>query len=41
MPPLADEKVSDGRPVGVTLGPNGSVLVADDVGDVIWCVTSA
>ena len=34
-----DEKVSYGRPVGVTLGPNGSVLMADDVGDVIWRVT--
>ena len=36
----ADEKVSYGRPVGVTLGPDGSLLVADDVGDVIWRVTS-
>jgi glucose/arabinose dehydrogenase len=36
-----DEKVSYGRPVGVTLGPDGSVLVADDVGDVIWRVTGA
>jgi len=35
-----DERVSYGRPVGVTLGPDGSVLVADDVGDVIWRVTS-
>jgi glucose/arabinose dehydrogenase len=34
-----DEKVSYGRPVGVTIGPDGSVLVADDVGDVIWRVT--
>jgi glucose/arabinose dehydrogenase len=34
-----DEKVSYGRPVGVTLGPDGSVLMADDVGDVIWRVT--
>jgi glucose/arabinose dehydrogenase len=34
-----DERVSYGRPVGVTLGPDGSVLVADDVGDVIWRVT--
>jgi glucose/arabinose dehydrogenase len=25
--------------VGVTLGPDGSLLVADDVGDVIWRVT--
>jgi glucose/arabinose dehydrogenase len=36
-----DDRVSYGRPVGVTLGPDGSVLVADDVGDVIWRVTGA
>lgn len=36
-----DEKVSYGRPVGVTLGPSGCLLVADDVGDVIWRVTGA
>jgi glucose/arabinose dehydrogenase len=35
-----DEKVSYGRPVGVTLGPDGSLLMADDVGDVIWRVTA-
>jgi glucose/arabinose dehydrogenase len=34
-----DESVSYGRPVGVTIGPDGSLLVADDVGDVIWRVT--
>ena len=34
-----DEKTSYGRPVGVTIGPDGSLLVADDVGDVIWRVT--
>jgi len=34
-----DEQFSYGRPVGVSLGPDGSVLVADDVGDVIWRVT--
>lgn len=34
-----DEKVSYGRPVGVTLGPHKSLLVADDVGDIIWRVT--
>jgi len=34
-----DERVSYGRPVGVALGPDGSVLVADDVGDVIWRLT--
>jgi glucose/arabinose dehydrogenase len=36
-----DERVSYGRPVGVTLGPDGSLLVADDVGDVVWRVTGA
>jgi glucose/arabinose dehydrogenase len=36
-----DERVSYGRPVGVTIGPDGSLLVADDVGDVIWRVTAA
>jgi len=34
-----DERVSYGRPVGVTIGPDGAVLMADDVGDVIWRVT--
>ena len=34
-----DEKASYGRPVGVAIGPDGSLLVADDVGDVIWRVT--
>src|SRR5271163_3655335 len=34
-----DERWSYGRPVGVALGPDGSLLVADDVGDVIWRVT--
>ena len=36
-----DEKVSYGRPVGVALGPDGSLLVADDVGNAIWRVTGA
>jgi glucose/arabinose dehydrogenase len=34
-----DERESYGRPVGVTLGPDGSLLVADDVGNVVWHVT--
>jgi glucose/arabinose dehydrogenase len=34
-----DESVSFGRPVGVAIGPDKkSLLVADDVGDVIWRV---
>jgi glucose/arabinose dehydrogenase len=37
----ADEKVSYGRPVGVSIGPDGAVLMADDVGNVIWRVTAA
>ena len=37
-----DETHSYGRPVGVTIGPDGkSLLMADDVGDVIWRVTGA
>ena len=36
-----DERSSYGRPVGVTIGPDSSLLVADDVGDVIWRVTGA
>jgi hypothetical protein len=34
-----DERASYGRPVGVAIGPDGALLVADDVGDVIWRVT--
>jgi len=29
-----------GRPVGVVLGPQGALLVADDVGNVVWRVTA-
>lgn len=37
-----DENVSYGRPVGVKIGPDKrSLLMADDVGDVIWRVTGA
>lgn len=36
----ADERFSYGRPVGVVVGPDrASLLMADDVGDVIWRVT--
>ena len=34
-----DERVSYGRPVGVALAADGALLVADDVGDVVWRVT--
>ena len=30
-----------GRPVGVALDKEGALLVADDVGNVIWRVTTA
>ncbi|HOB96207.1 MAG TPA: sorbosone dehydrogenase family protein [Aquabacterium sp.] len=36
-----DESVSYGRPVGVVLAPGGGLLVADDVGDVVWRVVAA
>jgi glucose/arabinose dehydrogenase len=37
-----DESASYGRPVGVTIGPDGhSLLVADDVGNAIWRVSAA
>jgi len=36
-----DEKESYGRPVGVAIGPDNSLLMADDVGNVIWRVTAA
>lgn len=36
-----DEKHSYGRPVGVTVAADNAVLMADDVGDVIWRVTGA
>ena len=34
-----NESASYGRPVGVAIGADGALLVADDVGDVIWRVT--
>jgi glucose/arabinose dehydrogenase len=37
-----DERYSFGRPVGVAIGPDrASLLVADDVGDVVWKVTGS
>ena len=36
-----DEKASYGRPVGVALAADGALLVADDVGNVVWRVTGA
>ena len=36
----AEEKAL-GRPVGVSVGRDGSLLVADDVGNTVWRVTQA
>lgn len=36
-----DEKHSNGRPVGVTVAKDGALLVADDVGHVVWRVSAA
>jgi len=36
-----DERVSYGRPVGVAIARDGALLVADDVGDVVWRVSAA
>lgn len=37
----ADERLAYGRPVGTAIAKDGSVLMCDDVGDVIWRVTGA
>jgi len=38
---LADHGDSYGRPVGVAVDTRGGLLVADDVGNTIWRVTSS
>ena len=38
---LSDDGKALGRPVGVTIDRAGALLVADDVGNVIWRVTAA
>ena len=38
---LNDEGKARGRPVGVAIDSTGALLVADDVGNTIWRVTSA
>jgi glucose/arabinose dehydrogenase len=37
---LSEEGSAFGRPVGVVLDKQGALLVADDVGNVVWRVTS-
>ena len=36
-----DEDQAYGRPVGVTIAQDGALLVADDIGNVVWRVTAA
>ena len=38
---LSDDGEAMGRPVGVEIGRDGSLLVADDVGNAIWRVSTA
>ena len=38
---LNDQEQAMGRPVGVQFDGRGALLVADDVGDVVWRVTPA
>ena len=38
---LSAEGTAFGRPVGVALDKQGALLVADDVGNVIWRLSSA
>lgn len=38
---LDEQEQAMGRPVGVAVDKTGAVLVADDVGGVIWRVTPA
>ena len=38
---LSDDGKANGRPVGVALDKTGALLVADDVGNVVWRVSNA
>lgn len=38
---LDDDKVAHGRPVGVALDKGGALLLADDVGNIVWRVIPA
>ena len=38
---LSNDGDAQGRPVGVAMDRRGALLVADDVGNVVWRVTSA
>ena len=36
---LNDEGDAQGRPVGVAIDKQGALLVADDVGNIVWRIT--
>ena len=38
---LSEDGKANGRPVGVAIDKTGALLVADDVGNVIWRVTAS
>ena len=38
---LSEDGNAYGRPVGVALDQQGALLVADDVGNIIWRVSSS
>jgi glucose/arabinose dehydrogenase len=38
---VSDDAKTRGRPVGVALDPSGALLIADDVGNVVWRVSAA
>jgi glucose/arabinose dehydrogenase len=37
----AEKEVAYGRPVGVAIGRDGALLVADDVGNAVWRVSES
>jgi glucose/arabinose dehydrogenase len=37
---LSSDEKANGRPVGVAIDKSGALLVADDVGNVIWRVSA-
>ena len=38
---MTEDEKAQGRPVGVAIAHDGSLLVADDVGNTIWRVTQS
>jgi glucose/arabinose dehydrogenase len=38
---LEGDNTARGRPVGVAIDKSGALLIADDVGNTVWRVTSA